>query len=519
MNVAEYLVRARALYANEPAICVGTQRTHTFQELFVSVSYFAAELQERGVKKGDRVLLFLENRPEFVVAMFATWWIGASIVPLNIKLHPKELAYILGHSGSVVSVVSDKTEACCNEASLISGSRAEQINVDRSSPRLSALPVDQPKFMLPTDTAWVFYTSGTTGKPKGALLSHGSIRFASMNVRSDLDAGTVGDTLFHAAPMSHGSGLCVIAYVIGGACQVIPESGGFDPDEIHRLVRAYRNCCIFAPPTLVHRLTLSREESPPNNIKTIIYGGGPMHLATLTAALERFGPRFVQLYAQGECPMTIATLPKWAHSDTAHPYYANRMTSAGLPSTGAHVRIFDRAHQPVTRGQVGEIVVQSPAMMTGYLGDPTATKEAIVDGWLKTGDIGLFDDDGFLYLKDRSKEMIISGGTNIYTKEVEDIILQHPAIAQVAVVSKIDRDWGEVPVAFVVAKNTAGLNLADLDKHCLDNLSRFKRPKHYKLVDALPINGVGKVLKRELKDLVTSDPDFRFDYAVGKEKH
>lgn len=214
--------------------------------------------------------------------------------------------------------------------------------------------------------------------------------------------------------------------------------------------------------------------------------------------------------------MTITTLPKWAHSDVNNPRYYDRLASVGLPVTGAEVRTVDDQNKPLPRGEVGEIVVSSPAMMVGYFLDPKATEEAIIDGWLKTGDIGVFDADGFLYLKDRSKEMIISGGTNIYTKEVEDVILQHPSVQQVAVVAKSDMDWGEIPVAFVVAKGGGKIDLRDVDKHCLSNLSRFKRPKFYKLIDALPVNGLGKVLKRELKTKIAEDRDFAFDLDVSR---
>lgn len=516
MNVAEYLVRAAALYSSRPAVSVGAKVVYDYTGLLQRVAGFAAELRRCGVGKGDRVLVFLENRPEFIEAMLASWWVGASIVPLNVKLHANELAYILSHSKAALSVISRKTEGTLAEAWRIAERKADYLIVDDLPTTLQADGLSGPESLSSTNPAWIFYTSGTTGKPKGAVLSHGNIQFASMNVRSDLDLGMHNDSLFHAAPMSHGSGLCVLAYMIGGACHVIPESGGFDASEIHSLIRAYRNCCIFAPPTLVHRLTTCPDESPAANVKTILYGGGPMHLATLQAALERFGPVFLQLYAQGECPMTITTLPKWAHSDVNNPRYYDRLASVGLPVTGAEVRTVDDQNKPLPRGEVGEIVVSSPAMMVGYFLDPKATEEAIIDGWLKTGDIGVFDADGFLYLKDRSKEMIISGGTNIYTKEVEDVILQHPSVQQVAVVAKSDMDWGEIPVAFVVAKGGGKIDLRDVDKHCLSNLSRFKRPKFYKLIDALPVNGLGKVLKRELKTKIAEDRDFAFDLDVSR---
>ncbi|MBD9541482.1 AMP-binding protein [Ensifer sp. ENS04] len=515
MNVANFLVRAAQIYGDRPAVAVGQRVLMDYKGLAARVSALAALLASAGASRHSRVVLFLENRAEYLESLLATWWVGACAVPLNTKLHPNELAYILSHSGATVCILSRKSAVVAAPAFAIAQTGCIDVVVDDPqwvAPRFA--PLGRPAEVSPTDPGWVFYTSGTTGKPKGAVISHSALRFLSMNFRSDFDAITPRDNLLHVAPMSHGSGLCILPYLMGGACNVVPESGGFDPAEAHELLRHYTNVCFFAVPTMVHRLTLSAAGSPPENLKTLVYGGGPMHMATITAALDRFGPRFAQIYAQGETPMTLAVLPKWAHADKDHPDYLTRLGSVGIPCNGADVRVVDEKGVELPTGEVGEVVVRGPTVMSGYLNDDAATQRAIIDGWLWTGDLGAFGKDGFLTLKDRSKDLIIAGGSNIYAREVEDVLLKHPGVDQAAVVAKSDLDWGEVPVAFVVAKQDGQLTAEALDRFCLEHLSRFKRPKFYKLVPALPLNGIGKVLKTELRANIADAPREYFDLVA-----
>jgi acyl-CoA synthetase (AMP-forming)/AMP-acid ligase II len=235
------------------------------------------------------------------------------------------------------------------------------------------------------------------------------------------------------------------------------------------------------------------------NLRTIFYGGGPMYVADLERALGLFGPRLYQLYGQGESPMTITGLDQRMHAGAAHPRWRERLGSCGVARTGVLVKVVDADDRELPAGEVGEVVTKSDCVMEGYWGNPVATAEALRDGWLHTGDLGSFDEDGFLTLRDRSKDMIISGGNNIYPREIEEVLLGHPDLVEASVVGRPHREWGEEVVAFVVARSGAVIVAETLDRLCLDHIARFKRPRLYRFVDALPKNNYGKVLKTELR--------------------
>jgi long-chain acyl-CoA synthetase len=244
------------------------------------------------------------------------------------------------------------------------------------------------------------------------------------------------------------------------------------------------------------------------NLKTIIYGGAPMYLADLEDALNVFGPRLAQIYGQGETPMTITALSKADHADHDHPRWQDRMQSVGVPRTDVEVRVVDDSGHELPSDEIGEVVVRGDVVMSGYWHQPEATAESLRDGWLHTGDVGSFDTDGYLTLRDRSKDLIISGGMNIYPREVEEALLRHPGVGAAAVVGRPDPEWGEAVIAFVVtAEGTDPPRVEDLDRTCLDAIARYKRPKDYRFVDALPTNNYGKVVKRELRDLLRAESE------------
>jgi long-chain acyl-CoA synthetase len=242
-----------------------------------------------------------------------------------------------------------------------------------------------------------------------------------------------------------------------------------------------------------------------SNLKTIIYGGAPMYLADLEEALAVFGPRLAQIYGQGETPMTITGLSKQNHANTSHPHWREHMQSVGLPRTDVEVRVVDENDVELPLGEIGEVVVRGDVVMTNYWNQPEASAETLRGGWLHTGDMGSFDEDGFLTLRDRSKDLIISGGMNIYPREVEEVLLQHSAVTAVAVVGKPDAEWGEAVIAFVVANPDVSPTTVELDQMCLDRIARFKRPKEYRFVDSLPTNNYGKVVKRELREMLAAE--------------
>jgi len=280
---------------------------------------------------------------------------------------------------------------------------------------------------------------------------------------------------------------------------VIPESGHFDAEEMFRLLEHWPGASFFAAPTMIVRLLASDAARPPRNLKTIVYGGAPMYVADLLRAIELFGPRLYQLYGQGESPMTISGLPQAFHEWKSH------LETCGIARTGVEVRVVDAEDRELPPGETGEIVTRSDCVMAGYWSDPEASAKTLRGGWLHTGDIGSLDAEGFLTIKDRSKDLIISGGSNIYPREVEEVLLRHPAVAECSVVGRAHAEWGEEVVAFVVLKDKSSSE--DLEKHCLDNIARFKRPREYRFVEALPKNNYGKVLKTELRrQLATPQP-------------
>jgi long-chain acyl-CoA synthetase len=224
-----------------------------------------------------------------------------------------------------------------------------------------------------------------------------------------------------------------------------------------------------------------------------------MYLQDCQAAISRFGPKLGQLYGQGESPMTITALSVRAHADFDHPRYLQRLASAGIAQSLVDVGVVDEDDRLLPNGKLGEVVVRGDAVMLGYWSNPQATTETLRNGWLHTGDIGQFDQDGFLTLKDRSKDMIISGGTNIYPREIEEVLLRHSGVAEISVIGTPDREWGEIVVAYVVSVSPNATSSQTLDEFCLANLARFKRPKHYRFISSLPKNNYGKVLKTELR--------------------
>lgn len=505
MNIAKHIGRAGAAFGGRPAVAVGSASVCTYAQLAARVAGLGGGMcGHLGLAPGDRVAIAMKNVPEFIETLYACWHAGLIAVPINAKLHRDEFAYILAHSGARACFSTPDLTPTLTEAMPEGGLRF----VEAGSADYCALAQHSPIDMVPRqpdDGAWLFYTSGTTGRPKGALLTHRNLLAMMLGFLADVAPGEPSLAMAHAAPLSHGSGLYALANIAQAGCQVIPESGGFDPAEIFSLINAWPRISFFAAPTMVKRLLDADMDVSTANLDLIIYGGGPMYVADCQAALERFGPKLSQLYGQGESPMTITALGPQVHAERDHPRWLQRLASVGIPQTPVDVRVVDDSLGPLPVGDVGEIVVRGDSVMAGYWRNESASASAIVDGWLRTGDLGSFDADGFLTLKDRSKDMIISGGTNIYPREVEEVLLRHPDVAEVSVIGRTDREWGESVVAYVVARESddarASGDLRDkLDAFCLDAMARFKRPKDYRFIDALPKNNYGKVLKTVLRD-------------------
>ena len=502
-NLAHLLTRAARAYGTRPALAVGTTVVADYTAMAARVAKLAGGLAGLGLQPGARIAVVSGNCVEYIELMFAAWHAGLAVVPIHSKLHPKELGFIFGNSGAQAVFGNHGTIARVAEAAQAVGlAQVFEIGTREFAALYDAKPV-APSTRGGDDLAWLFYTSGTTGRPKGVMLSHANLVEMVLSYFTDVDSVAASDCLVHAAPISHGSGIYVLTHVAQAACNVVTESGGFDPAEIFALWRSYQGVSMFAAPTMVKRLTdaLDEDGGAPG-LKTIIYGGGPMYVADLQQSIRRFGQHFAQIYGQGEAPMTITSMNKAIHADTAHPRYLERLASVGLPFNGLEVMVADSDDQPVPAGEMGEICVRGAVIMRGYWQNPEATDAALRDGWLHTGDIGSFDAEGFLTLKDRSKDMIISGGSNIYPREVEEALLLHPAVSEVSVVGRPHPEWGEEVVAFVVVRSAVRVTEKVLDAHCLDHIARFKRPKAYRFVETLPKNEAGKVLKTALRELL-----------------
>lgn len=503
MNLVHLLARSARAWPDLPAVALGPAVLHDYATLAARVARLAGALRGTlGLQPGRRVALVMKNCPQYVELFFACWQAGLCAVPINARLHPRELEFIFQDAAAgACFVTAELAEGVASAQAAAPGLRHV---IDVASRDYAALVRHEPIAATETrdtDLAWLFYTSGTTGRPKGVMISHANLLAATLAYFSDVDRIAPGDSILHAAAMSHGSGLYILPHVAKAACNVAPESGGFDEAEIFALLPAHRGVTMFAAPTMVQRLVVQAQHSDPAcaSLKTIVYGGGPMYVEDCKAALRVFGGRLAQIYGQGESPMTITAMDKALHMDSGHPRHAQRLASVGLPCMGIELRVADADDVALPVGEIGEVLVRGAPVMAGYLNNAEATAQALRGGWLHTGDMGFLDEDGFLTLRDRSKDLIISGGSNIYPREVEEVLLRHPAVAEASVVGIPDAEWGEAVLAFVVRRPGAQVDAAGLDALCLDHIARFKRPKRYEFVDGLPKNAAGKVLKRELR--------------------
>jgi acyl-CoA synthetase (AMP-forming)/AMP-acid ligase II len=468
------------------------------------VSRIAGALRGRhGLKPGDRVGMAMENSAEFLPVLYGIWRAGMTAIPMNAKLHPRELAWILENAGAPLCIATPKL------ADALGGVAWVPPLVATGSADYAALLAGEPVTRVasePGDPAWIFYTSGTTGRPKGAVLTHRNLTAMSLAYVADVDRIGPADVRMHAAPMSHGSGIFALPFVMMGA-QNLTMGGSFDPVQVFEVLGRYAKVSFFGAPTMVTRLVNHplAGAADVRGLKTLCYGGAAMYLADLKRALEVFGPRLYQLYGQGEAPMTITHVTKAMHADTAHPRRDDILSSVGFPRTATEVAIVDDGWNVLPDGEAGEIVTRSDCVMAGYLDNPAANASALRDGWLRTGDVGVMDPLGFVTLKDRSKDLIISGGSNVYPREVEEVLLQAEGVQEAAVLGRDHPDWGEEVVAFVVARPGAAPDEAALDRLCLDNLARFKRPRAYRFVAELPKNNYGKVLKTALREMLVKE--------------
>ncbi|MEO8674932.1 MAG: AMP-binding protein [Casimicrobiaceae bacterium] len=506
-NVASLLARTARCWPRLPAIALADRIVSDYATLAGRAARMAGAFGAAGLLAGERVAIVARNVPEYIETLFGCWWAGLVVVPVNAKLHARELAFVLADSGARWAFVDAEWQAAIGSAAddapalerVVEFSGIEYAKLALAAPR------NEPCACVSGDPAWLFYTSGTTGRPKGVVITHGNLRAMSQGFLTEVEAVAPGDAILHAAPLSHGSGLYVLPHVLAGAVNVVPASGGFDPGEVVALIGAWDRASFFAAPTMVKRLVGAPAlgDLRLERLKSIVFGGGPMYVADCKDAHAALGPRLAQIYGQGESPMTITAMNRALLADALARGDDARIGSVGIAQTGIDVVVADDRDVPLPPGEAGEVLVRGPTVMAGYWMNSEASAATLANDWLHTGDVGSFDADGFLTLKDRSKDLIISGGSNIYPREVEEVLQSHADVAEVAVIGRAHAEWGEEVVACVVARVEPAVRGAleqALDALCLARIARFKRPKAYVFLAELPKNNAGKVLKTALRE-------------------
>ena len=508
MNTFAFLQKAAMFRPDQPALVHGAS-TIGYREFEESTLKIGGNLLRLGLERSDRVAFCLANSPRILEIIFGCFAAGLVVVPINARLHPREIAWIVGNSGAKVlihgleyqeGIAAQKSDFANLEHRICIADAPGTLNfahlLQSGSSLSAAADVDA------ADPCWLFYTSGTTGKPKGATWTHRTIHAVIMNYLADVHNIQPGDVVAHAAPLSHGSGIVALPAVARAATNAILETTSFDPKALFAMIESIKVSHIaFLAPTQIIKML---EDYVPgaydlSSLKAICYGGAPIYVEHLRNAMKAFGPVFAQIYGQGEAPITISALNIAEH---ARLLAANdpRIGSAGTIRTDVEVRCVDADDRPLPPGETGEIVVRGQVVMQGYWNDPEATAEALRGGWLHTGDIGMLDRDGYLFLLDRAKDMIISGGNNVYPREVEEVIAQHPAVATVVVFGVPHPYWGEAVHALVVLEAGAHATSEQILTHCGQSLAGYKKPKSVEFADALPVSGYGKVMRREIRE-------------------
>jgi len=508
MNLGRALSRAACHFKERCSLsCAG--KTRTFTEIDENSNRFVNGLLKLGVKKTDRVAILSDNCVEYVEIDFALYKGGMIRVGINPMVSSREAEYMISDSGantiivslgllSLISSIMNKLPSVKNYICISEKPVPERII--KYQDFIEVQDVNYPKIQVDEDDiAMLFYTGGTTGIPKGAMHTHEGIINVVMNLQSEYLQLNRTDVLLSGGSLAHANGFRAILCFLEGAKFIIPV--GFLPKEIFETVEREKVTVLCTVPT-----TLTRLSSYPdikrynlNSLRLITYGAAPMPTDTLKKVLKIFGNRLAQGYGQAEALMAITHLSQEDHILEGAEKDARKLASAGRPYSTVDVRIVDNRSEDVKPGEAGEVIVKGKITMRGYWNNPEATAEAIRDGWVYTGDIGTVDEDGYIYLIDRKKDMIISGGYNIYAREVEDVLHSHPAIAEAAVIGVPDDEWGESVKAVVTLKPGMTATEEEIIQFCKERLSSYKKPKSLDFVVELPKTSVGKISKKDLR--------------------
>jgi len=494
--LSEILQNALERYGASTAI-ISDDTALSYCELDERASRLAGFMRSKGVRRGDRVAIHLRSGPEYVIADMAILKLTAVKVPLNELMVQSEIDYCLRHCGAS-AIIADATLPEPDDANKLK----LRISLNTgASPRpgwtgwnkaLEHAPLTLRETALPDDTAMIAYTGGTTGRPKG--VQHSQHRLA-INLLAHVICGDIrsDEIMLLTTPLPHSAGYHLQACLLQGGCVVIAPR--FEAVAVLDLVEQHQITWTFAVPTMLYRFfdQIAAGRNAPKSLRTIVYGAAPMSAERLTEGLRVFGPLFIQLYGQTECPNYITCLSK---EDHLQPHL---LGSCGRAVPLLSIRIVDSEGRPTGLHEVGEVEVASPYLLVSYYESPEATNANIRDGWLKTGDLGYLDNAGYLFLVDRAKDMIISGGMNVYSVEVEVALRKHASVRDVAVIGRPDSDWGEAVVAYIVADED--LDEAGLRRFSKQALSAYKVPKDFVFIEALPLTTYGKIDKKALRSI------------------
>jgi acyl-CoA synthetase (AMP-forming)/AMP-acid ligase II len=495
----------RAVQSSPDAIAtIHAGRRRTFTEHADRVARLASALHGLGVQEGDRVAILSLNSDRYAEYLLAVPWAGAVVNPVNIRWSPAEIVYSLRDSGTTVLLVDDafapmvpaltaEVEALtavvhCGDGVLPEGLLSYEELV------ASHEPVEDAR-RSGDDLAGVFYTGGTTGFPKGVMLSHTNLVTSAMGAMASGELVRRGSVLLHAAPMFHLADLAAWTSQVlqGGTHVTVPF---FDPPAVLAAIEEHRVSDVLLVPTMIQMLVdhPAVADHDLSSLRRLLYGGSVISVGVLERTLATLpGVRLTQAYGMTELsPVATLLLPDEHEGD--------RLTSGGRPALHAEVRVVDADDRPVPAGTVGEICVRGAHVMLGYWNRPEETADALRGGWMHTGDGGYVDLDGYVHVVDRIKDMIVTGGENVYSAEVESALSKHPSVAQVAVIGLPDERFGERVHAYVVAAPGAQVDPQALQDHARTLIARYKVPRSFTVVDALPMSGAGKILKRELRE-------------------
>lgn len=508
MNLAHFVRQAAWRHGAAIAFAWG-DFTLSWATLDKRIDALAAALQALGVQKGDRVLLQAKNCNQLFESMFASFRIGAVWVPTNFRQTPEEVAYLATSSGAKILICQSEfaghvgavRQAVPDLRHVIAIGKADfGPDIDDLISQHDGLTVNDADVEY-DDPCWFFYTSGTTGRPKAGVLTHGQMGFVITNHLCDLMPGTTAaDASLVVAPLSHGAGIHQLVQVARAVKTVLPVNERLDPEEVWALVERWRITNMFTVPTIIKRLTEHQavDRYDHSSLRYVIYAGAPMYREDQKRALRALGPVLVQYFGLGEVTGNITVLPPALHEVEDGPQA--RIGTCGFARTAMQISIQDETGAALNFGETGEICVCGPAVFAGYYNNPEANEKSFRDGWFRTGDLGHLDHEGFLYITGRASDMYISGGSNVYPREIEEKLLTHPDIAEVAVLGLPDPEWGESGVAVIVPR--AGKKLSESEVlACIDGkVARYKMPRQVFFWDELPKSAYGKITKKIVRE-------------------